>query len=150
MCFFESVIFKLVYAVVYFSTPCCNNKQCFRATPHCRIFNHLILTRHLYHHTPLIEYIQKHLYMYPRTLLFGSWDITQPYHRPYAHICMQMHTYGYTCVHMHADARPLPHPRLTLHAYACMCIHMKCICMQMCACAYPLRTHSMHSIHLHA
>ena len=105
-----------------------------RATPHCRIFNHLILTRHLYHHTPLVEYILKHLYMYPRTLLFGSWDITQPYHRPYAHICMHMHTYGYTCVHLHADACPLPHPRLTLHAYACMCIHMypyACRCVHM-------------------
>ena len=103
------------------------------ATPYRRKSTPPILTRHLYHHTPLIEYIQKHLYMYPRTLLFGSWDITQPYHRPYAHICMHMHSYGYTCVHMHADARPLPHPRLTLHAYAC-----------------PLKTHSMHSIHLHA
>ena len=81
---------------------------------------------------------------------FSPWDITQPYHHPYAHICMQMHSYGYTCIQIHADARPLPHPRLTLHAYACMCIHMKCICMQMCAYAYPLRTLSMHSIHLHA
>ena len=105
-----------------------------RATPHCRIINHLILTRHLYHHTPLVEYILKHLYMYPRTRVFGSWDITQTYHRPYAHICMHMHSYGYTCVHMHADARPLPHPRLTLHAYACMCIHMypyACRCVHM-------------------
>ena len=95
-----------------------------RATPHRRKPTPPILTRHLYHHTPLIEYIQKHLYMYPRTLLFGSWDITNPYHRPYAHIYMHMHSYGYTCVHMHADARPLPHPRLTLHAYACRCVHM--------------------------
>ena len=108
-------------------------KSLIRATPHCRIFNHLILTRHLYHHTPLVEYILKHLYMYPRTRVFGSWDITQTYHRPYAHICMHMHTYGYTCVHLHADVRPLPHPRLTLHAYACMCIHM---CPYACRCVH--------------
>ena len=113
------------------------------ATPYRRKSTPPILTRHLYHHTPLVEYILKHLYMYPRTLLFGSWDITQPYHRPYAHICMQMHTYACRCT-------SITPPKLTLHAYACMCIHMKCICMQMCACAYPLRTHSMHSIHLHA
>ena len=119
-------------------------------TPHCRKSTPLILTRHLYRHTPLVEYIMKHLYMYPRTLLFGSWDITQTYHRPYAHICMHMHTYGYTCMQMHADVRPLPHPRLTLHAYACICIHMLCICMQIYPNAYPLRTHSMDSIHLHA
>ena len=78
------------------------------ATPHCLVFNHLILTRHLYHHTPL-EYILKHLYMYPRTLVFGSWDIIQTYHRPSACICMQLYPY-----------------------------------------AYPLKTHSMDSIHLHA
>ena len=60
-----------------------------------------------------------------------------------AHLCMHMHTYACRCT-------SITPPKLTLHAYACMCIHMKCICMQMCACAYPLRTHSMHSIHLHA
>ena len=105
-----------------------------RATPYRRKSTPPILTRHLYHHTPLVEYILKHLYMYPRTLVFGSWDIIQTYHRPYVHICMHMHTYGYTCVHMHADARPLPHPRLTLHAYVCICIHMSayaCRCVHM-------------------
>ena len=94
------------------------------ATPHRRKSTPPILTRHLYHHTPLVEYTLKHLYMYPRTRVFGSWDITQTYHRPYAHICMHMHSYGYTCVHLHADVHPLPHPRLTLHAYACRCVHM--------------------------
>ena len=111
------------------------SRDCIRATPYRRKSTPPpILTRHLYHHTPLVEYILKHLYMYPRTRVFGSWDITQTYHRPYAHICMHMHSYGYTCVHMHADARPLPHPRLTLHAYACMCIHMypyACRCVHM-------------------
>ena len=105
-------------------------------TPHCRKSTPLILTRHLYHHTPLVEYIMKHLYMYPRTLLFGSWDITQTYHHPYAYICMHMHTYAYTCMQMHADARPLPHPRLTLHAYVCICIHK---------CAYACRCVHMHT-----
>ena len=104
------------------------------ATPHRRKSTPPILTRHLYHHTPLVEYILKHLYMYPRTRVFGSWDITQTYHHPYAYICMHMHSYEYTCVHLHADVRPLPHPRLTLHAYACMCIHMypyACRCVHM-------------------
>ena len=75
-----------------------------RATPYRRKSTPPILTRHLYHHTPLVEYILKHLYMYPRTRVFGSWDIIQTYHHPYAHICMQMHSYGYTCVHLHPDA----------------------------------------------
>ena len=108
--------------------------SCCRATPYRRKSTPLILTRHLYHHTPLVEYTLKHLYMYPRTRVFGSWDSTQTYHRPYAHICMHMHTYGYTCVQMHPDARPLPHPRLTLHAYVCICIHMStyaCRCVHM-------------------
>ena len=105
-----------------------------RTTPYRRKSTPPILTRHLYHHTPLVEYILKHLYMYPRTRVFGSWDITQTYHRPYAYICMHMHSYGYTCVQMHPDARPLPHPRLTLHAYVCICIHMStyaCRCVHM-------------------
>ena len=58
--------------------------------------------------------------MYPRTLLFGSWGITQPYHRPYAYIHMQMHSYGYTCIHMYADTcrcTSTTPPKLTLHAY---------------------------------
>ena len=122
-----------------------------RATPHCRIFNHLILTRHLYHHTPLVEYILKHLYMYPRTRVFGSWDITHTYHRPYAHICMHVHVHYPTqtdsaciCmhvhpheVHLHADVcicipteDPLHafHPSacmsVKMHAYPCMCMHV--------------------------
>ena len=105
-----------------------------RATPHCHILNPLILTRHLYHHTPLVEYILKHLYMYPRTLLFGSWDITQPYHHPYAYICMHMHTYGYKCIQMDADARPKLHPDwLRMHMYVSVSIMVYlhaivCIC----------------------
>ena len=134
-----------------------------RATPHCRKSTPPILTRHLYHRIPLVEYILKHLYMYPRTRVFGSWDITNPYHRPYAHICMHMHTYGYTWVHLHADACPLPHPRLTLHAYECMCIHKSayaCRCVHMHAHWGPtpcIPSICMHeracacmSVHLHA
>ncbi len=72
--------------------------------------------------------------MYPRTLLLGSWDITQPYHHPYIHNCMQIHSYGYRYIHVHADARSKLHPdwlrmhmfvsvsiRVYLHAVVCIC-----------------------------
>ena len=54
-------------------------------------------------------------------------------------ICTHLHAYALLWIHMCTSA--------------CICMHMhphECICMQMCTHAYPLKTHSMHSIHLHA
>ena len=103
---------------VFFSLFVYNQLHVFkRATPHCRFFNHFFLSHHLYHHTPLVEYILKHLYMYPRTLLFGSWDITHPYHHPYVHNCMQIHSYGYRYIHMHAEP-------VWVEFWTCICMHM--------------------------
>ena len=96
---------------------CCFHTHNKGATPHCRIFNHHILTRHLYHHTPLVEYILKHLYIYPRTRVFGSWDITLPHYHPYAHICMHMHTDRYICIHIHAES-------VCVEFWTCTCMHL--------------------------
>ena len=49
-------------------------------------------------------------------------------------ICTLMDAYAYTCMQIHACARPLPHPRLTLHTYVCICIHngaSACRCVHM-------------------
>ena len=122
-----------------------------RGTPHCRFFNHLILTHHLHHHTPLIEYNLKHLYVFPHTRVLGSWDITHTYHRLYTYMCIHVHVQNSiqtdsACiwmhqhpheVHLHAAAsicihtedpldafHPSAYMSVTMHAYPCMCMHM--------------------------
>ena len=74
-----------------------------RGTPHCRIFNHLILTRHLHHHTPLVEHILKHLYISPTLVSLGHGTSL-------THIIVYIHTYAFMCTSRTPS-------RLTLHPY---------------------------------
>ena len=77
---------------------------CFWATPHCRILTPPILTRHLYHHTPLVEYILKHLYMYPALFSLGHGTslihIIVHMHTSIC-ICTLMDTHVYICMQMY-------------------------------------------------
>ena len=60
------------------------------APPQTHVNSVLLLTYHLYHLTPLIEYCLKHPHVWTRSPTFGSF-IHIPY--TYVHICSHMHSY---------------------------------------------------------
>ena len=82
--YFDYMIFIDVDEYLYFD----NNST--RELPQTHVNSVVLLTYHLYHLTPLLEYCLKHPHVWTRSPIFGSF-IHIPY--AYVYICSHMHSY---------------------------------------------------------